>query len=71
MLLILDGVAEMVWFLQALLLPDHPEIKTPGTVVSLLAEVGLALWLLIRGVRVVDPAAEHRSRHPEGPTPCT
>lgn len=65
MLLILDGVAEMVWFLQALLLPDHPEIKTPGTVVSLLAEVGLTLWLLIRGVRVADPAAEHRSRHPD------
>ncbi|MGB7979818.1 MAG: DUF4386 domain-containing protein [Candidatus Nanopelagicales bacterium] len=65
MLLILDGVAEMVWFLQALLLPDHPEIKTPGTVVSLLAEVGLTLWLLIRGVRVVDPAAEQRSRHPD------
>ncbi len=49
-LLILDGFAEMIWFFQALVLPAHPEIKVPGTVVSLLAEVGLALWLLIRGV---------------------
>lgn len=55
-LLILDGVCELIWFLQALLLPDHPAIKVPGTFVSLLAEVGLALWLLIRGVKVVNSA---------------
>jgi Domain of unknown function (DUF4386) len=54
-LLILDGFAEMIWFFQALLLPAYPAIKVPGTVVSLLAEVGLALWLLIRGVK--DPIA--------------
>ena len=51
-LLIADGVAVLVWFSQALLLPAHPEITSPGIVVSFLAEVGLALWLLIRGVRV-------------------
>jgi hypothetical protein len=50
-LLILDGFAEMIWFFQALVLPAYPAIKVPGTVVSLLAEVGLALWLLIRGVK--------------------
>lgn len=50
-LLVLDGVAELVWFLQAFLLPAYPAIKTPGTFVSLLAEVGLALWLLVRGVK--------------------
>jgi hypothetical protein len=55
-LLILDGLAELVWFVQALLLPAHPEIRTPGTFVSLLAEVGLALWLLTRGVREVGTA---------------
>jgi hypothetical protein len=54
-LLILDGFAEMIWFFQALVLPAYPAIKVPGTVVSLLAEVGLALWLLIRGVK--DPIA--------------
>lgn len=56
-LLILDGVSEMIWFLQALLLPEYPAIKVPGTFVSLLAEVGLALWLLIRGVNGVNSAA--------------
>lgn len=50
-LLILDGVAELIWFFQALLLPTRPGITAPGTLVSLLAEVGLTLWLLIRGVK--------------------
>ncbi len=54
-LLILDGVAEMIWFLQAFLLPAHPQIKVPGTFVSLVAEVGLALWLLVKGVKVSAP----------------
>jgi hypothetical protein len=57
-LLILDGVAEMIWFLQALLLPAYPQIKVPGTFVSLLAEVGLALWLVIKGVKVNKPAID-------------
>ncbi|MBA3021719.1 DUF4386 domain-containing protein [Propionicimonas sp.] len=57
-LLILDGVAELVWFLQALLLPAYPAIKVPGTAVSLVAEVGLTLWLLIMGVKVEKPSAD-------------
>jgi hypothetical protein len=56
-LLVLDGVAVMVWFLQALLLPDYPAIRYPGLVVSFVAEVGLALWLLVKGVKVVDSGA--------------
>src|SRR5664280_3478674 len=56
-LLILDGFAEMIWFTQALLLPAYPAIKVPGLVVSLLAEVGLALWLLIEGVSSPTTAA--------------
>jgi hypothetical protein len=55
-LLFLDGLGEMVWFVQGLLLPDHRWITTPGTVVSLLAEVGLALWLVVRGVKPASPA---------------
>ncbi len=55
-LLILDGISEQIWFLQALLLPDYPAITVPGTFVSFVAEVGLALWLLIRGVKVTSPA---------------
>jgi hypothetical protein len=69
-LLILDGVAELVWFLQAFLLPAYPAIKTPGTFVSLLAEVGLALWLLVRGVKDGRPAAPlSSSRTGTGATP--
>jgi hypothetical protein len=56
-LLMLDGIAVLIWFLQALLLPDYPAIRYPGLVVSFIAEVGLALWLLVKGVKVVDSGA--------------
>lgn len=56
-LLLVDGIAVLVWFLQVLLLPDYPAIRYPGLVVSFVAEVGLALWLLVRGVRVSGPGA--------------
>ena len=56
-LLMLDGVAVLMWFLQALLLPDYREITYPGLAVSFIAEVGLALWLLVKGVKVVDSGA--------------
>jgi Domain of unknown function (DUF4386) len=53
-LLLLDGVAVLIWFLQALLLPDLPAIRYPGLVVSFVAELGLALWLLVKGVQAAD-----------------
>jgi hypothetical protein len=53
-LLILDGFAVLIWFLQALLLPAYPAITVPGLAVSFVAEVGLALWLLVKGVKAVD-----------------
>jgi len=53
-LLMLDGIAVLIWFLQALLLPAHPAIHYPGLAVSFIAEVGLALWLLVKGVKVID-----------------
>ncbi len=56
-LLMLDGIAVLIWFLQALLLPDYPEIRYPGLVVSFVAELGLALWLLVKGAKVVDAGA--------------
>ena len=56
-LLIVDGFAVLVWFLQALLLPDYPAIRYPGLALSFVAEVGLALWLLVKGVKVVDNEA--------------
>jgi Domain of unknown function (DUF4386) len=56
-LLMVDGIAVLIWFGQALLLPDYPAIRYPGLVVSFLAEFGLALWLLVKGVKVTDPGA--------------
>ena len=53
-LLVLDGIAVLIWFLQVLLLPDYPAIRYPGLVVSFVAELGLGLWLLIKGVWVID-----------------
>jgi len=56
-LLILDGIGVLVWFVQAFLLPDYPAIIYPGLAVSFVAEVGLGLWLLVKGVKTAVPAA--------------
>ncbi len=53
-LLVLDGIGVMIWFLQALLVPDLHAIIYPGLAVSFVAELGLALWLLVKGMKVVD-----------------
>lgn len=55
-LLLLDGVAVLVWFLQALLAPEYPEISYPAWALSFVAEFGLGLWLLVKGVKVEEPA---------------
>jgi hypothetical protein len=57
-LLLLDGVAVLVWFFQVLLAPGYPAISYPAWAVGFIAELGLALWLLLRGVRPEVPAAE-------------
>src|ERR1035437_5320832 len=56
-LLILDGFAVLFWFLQALLLPAYNAIHYPGLALSFIAELGLALWLLVKGVKVIDSGA--------------
>lgn len=56
-LLMLDGIGVLIWFLQALLLPAYRVITYPGLAVSFIAELGLALWLLVKGVKVIDSAA--------------
>lgn len=66
-LLALDGIAVAIWFLQVFLLPDYPAIRYPGLAVSFVAEVGLGLWLLVLGVRSVEPGAERR-HGPSGST---
>lgn len=55
-LLMLDGFGVMIWFLQALLLPDYPAIRYPGIAVSFVAEVGLAVWLLVKGSHISSQA---------------
>jgi hypothetical protein len=49
-LLILDGFAVALWFLQGMLLPDNPALSTPGLALSFIAEAGLGLWLLLKGI---------------------
>jgi len=56
-LLVLDGIGILIWFLQDMLWPAYSAIAVPGLIVSLIAELGLGLWLLIRGVRGADTAA--------------
>jgi hypothetical protein len=56
-LLVLDGIGVMIWFLQALLWPVYHAIIYPGIAISFIAEVGLAVWLLVKGVRVEDAGA--------------
>lgn len=50
-LLMTDGIGVLIWFFQFFLLPGYPAISYPGLAVSFIAEVGLSLWLMIKGVR--------------------
>ena len=56
-LLMLDGVGVLIWFLQALLLPAHPAISYPAFALGLVAEVGLGLWLVAKGVKTPHTSA--------------
>jgi hypothetical protein len=55
-ILMLDCLAELVWFFQFSFLPSYPAISYPGYAVSFIAEVSLTLWLLIKGVKDKKPA---------------
>lgn len=56
-ILMIDGVGVLVWFLQAVLLPAYPAISYASFAVGFIAEVGLALWLLIMAVKDVGTRA--------------
>ena len=56
-LVVLDGIAVLIWFLQTILLPAYPAISYPGLALSFIVEIGLGLWLLIKGVKKVDSSA--------------
>lgn len=55
-LLLLDGAAVAFWFLQVFLVPGRPALSYPSWAVGFVAELGLALWLLVRGVSREGPA---------------
>jgi hypothetical protein len=57
-LLIIDFFSVMIWFLQFFLLPGYDVISYPGLAVSLVAEVSISLWLLIKGVKDVGAASK-------------
>ena len=54
-LLLIDGVAVAIWFLQIFLAPEYPAISYPSWAIGFIAELGLALWLLIKGVEPQVP----------------
>ncbi len=63
-LLLVDGVAVIIWFLQVFLAPGHPAVSYPSWAVGFIAELGLALWLLVKGVKPEEPAPEGRLTAP-------
>jgi len=56
-LLIIDFFGVLVRFLQFSLLPGYDVISYPGFAAGFIAEVSLALWLLVKGVKGIGPAA--------------
>jgi hypothetical protein len=48
-LLLLDGAAVAFWFLQVFLVPERPGLSYPSWAIGFVAELGLALWLLVKG----------------------
>ncbi len=60
-LLFADFIAELIYVSQKFLLPGFDAIAYPCLVVSFIAELGLALWLLVKGVKEQNaiPAAEY------------
>lgn len=60
-LLIVDGFADLFWFLQAMLLPDRPALSYPSWAIGFVAELGLALWLVISGASR-STTGQHRPR---------
>ena len=51
-LIIIDCFAILFWFFQYFLLPDMKVISYINLAISLIAEVGLTFWLLIKGVKI-------------------
>lgn len=50
-LLMIDCVSVLIWFFQFFFLPKFPFITYPCWAISFLAEFGITLWLLTKGVK--------------------
>jgi hypothetical protein len=50
-LLFIDFIGVLIWFLQYFLLPGADFINYPGWAAGFIAEVSLTLWLLVKGVK--------------------
>ena len=53
-LLALDGIGILIWFLQTFLFPNYRAIIYPGLAISFVAEFSLATWLLVRGTKTAS-----------------
>ncbi len=53
-LLICDGCAVLLCFFQIFLFPGYEKIMYPLYPVMFIAEFGLSLWLIIKGVKIKD-----------------
>ena len=60
-LLMLAGFFDFIQFIQVFLFPNYEVITYPGLAVAMIAEFGLALWLLIMGVKDQKPASVEAS----------
>jgi hypothetical protein len=50
-LLLLDGLSLMICFIQLCLFPGHEKLMYPLYLIMFIAEFGLAMWLIIKGVK--------------------
>ena len=55
-LVMLAGFFDFIQFIQVFLFPNYVVITYPGLAVAMIAEFGLALWLLIMGAKDQKPA---------------
>lgn len=56
-ILMIDFVGIMIWFLQFFLLPGYEIISYPGLAISFIAEFSLSLWLIIKRVNNQEPVS--------------
>ena len=60
-LLIIDGFAMLMWFIQFFFFPGYEAVSTVSLAVSFIAEGLFCLWLLIKGVKNQKPALAEAS----------